>query len=134
MVSPLASFGSIEMADSSIYATLTVMSNSDEFVDYVLDQLSLVGVILTSRMFGGVLLKVNNKQLGIVINDTLYFKVKEPELQQKFIDLESEQFEYERNNREEPVVIRNWWSVPPESLENREELVGLAYEVLLQGK
>jgi len=110
------------------------MSNSDEFVDYVLDQLSLVGVILTSRMFGGVLLKVNNKQLGIVINDTLYFKVKEPELQQKFIDLESEQFEYERNNREEPVVILNWWSVPPESLENREELVGLAYEVLLQGK
>ena len=110
------------------------MSTSHEFLDYVLDQLAPVGVILTSRMFGGVLLKVENKQLGIIINDTLYFKVKEPELQQKFIDLESEQFEYDRSDRDEPVVIRNWWSVPEESIENRQALIGLAYEVLLQGK
>jgi len=110
------------------------MSTSHEFLDYVLDQLAPVGVILTSRMFGGVLLKVENKQLGIIINDTLYFKVKEPELQQKFIDLESEQFQYDRSDRDEPVVIRNWWSVPEESIENRQALIGLAYEVLLQGK
>jgi len=109
------------------------MSTSHEFVDYVLDQLAPVGVILTSRMFGGVLLKVNNKQLGIIIDDTLYFKVKEPELQKKFINLESEQFEYERKDRDEPVVIRNWWSVPPESIEDTQVLTGLAYEVLLQG-
>ena len=110
------------------------MSTSQEFTDYVLDQLDPIGVILTSRMFGGVLLKVNNKQLGVIIEDTLYFKVKEPELRQKFIDLESEQFEYSRKDREEPVVIDKWWSVPEETLENQSELVGLAYEVLLQGK
>lgn len=110
------------------------MSTPNEFVEYVLDQLSSVGVVLTSRMFGGVLLKVDNKQLGIVIEDTLYFKVKEPELQQKFIDLESEQFEYHRSDRTEPVVIRHWWSVPEEILEDSAALEGLAYEVLLQGK
>lgn len=109
------------------------MSTSDEFTDFVLDQLEAVGVILTSRMFGGVLLKVNNKQLGIIIDDTLYFKVKEPELQQKFIDLESEQFTYERKDREESVVIHTWWSVPEEVLDDTNTLVGLAYEVLLQG-
>ena len=109
------------------------MSNSDEFTDFVLDQLEAVGVVLTSRMFGGMLLKVNNKQLGIIIDDTLYFKVKEPELQQKFIDLESEQFTYERKDREDPVVVYSWWSVPEEVLDDKETLVALAYEVLLQG-
>jgi len=110
------------------------MSTSDEYIDYVLDQLAAVGVIQTSKMFGGVLLKVNNKQLGVIIRDTLYFRVKEPELQEKFEAMDSEQFEYTKKDSPEPVVIKNWWSVPPESLEDREELVGLAYEVLLQGK
>ncbi len=48
--------------------------------------------------------------------------------------MDSEQFEYKRKDQEEPVVIKNWWSIPEESIENKEELVGLAYEVLLQGK
>jgi len=109
------------------------MSTSEEFIDYVIDQLASLGVVLTSRMFGGVLLKVNNKQLGVIIKHTLYFKVKEPELQQKFITLGSEQFTYDRSGCDRPVVIAHWWTVPPESLENKEELVALAYEVLLQG-
>lgn len=110
------------------------MKTSSEFTDYVLDQLASVGVIQTSRMFGGVLLKVSNKQLGVIIMDTLYFKVKEPELQERFRDMASEQFEYTRKDKKEPVVIKNWWSVPEEILENREALAGLAYDVLLQGK
>ncbi|MFT5037197.1 MAG: DNA transformation protein [Candidatus Azotimanducaceae bacterium] len=109
------------------------MSTSSEFTDYVLDQLESVGAAQTSKMFGGVLLKVDNKQLGVIIMDTLYFKVKEPELQEKFENMGSERFEYTRKDKEDPVVIKNWWSVPEESLENREELVALAYEVLLQG-
>ena len=109
------------------------MSTSNEFTEYILDQLLQVGIIQTSRMFGGVLLKVNNKQLGIVIRDTLYFKVTEFELQEKFEAMGSEQFSYGRKDREGPVVIRNWWSVPEESLEDSKELVGLAHEVLLQG-
>ena len=109
------------------------MSTSPEFTDYVLDQLVSIGTIQTSKMFGGVLLKVNNKQLGVIIQDTLYFKVKEPELQEKFAAMDSEQFTYERKDHDEPVTIKNWWSVPEEYLENRDLLIGLAYEVLLQG-
>jgi TfoX/Sxy family transcriptional regulator of competence genes len=82
------------------------MSTSAEFTDYVLDQLSPVGVILTSRMFGGVLLKVSNKQLGVIIDDTLYFKAKEPELQERFKAMDAEQFCYIRKDKEEPVVIK----------------------------
>lgn len=109
------------------------MATTDEFTDYVLDQLASVGVIQTSRMFSGTVLKVDNKQLGVVLMDTLYFKVKEPELQQRFRAMDSERFEYDRKDREEPVVIKNWWSVPEEVLEDREAVVALAYEVLLQG-
>jgi len=109
------------------------MATSREFTDYVLDQLQDVGVILTSKMFGGVLLKVSNKQLGVIINDVLYFKVKEPELHKKFSQMESDPFEYDRKDREAPVRIRSWWSVPEEILEDRRQVVALAYEVLLQG-
>ena len=109
------------------------MANSREYTDYVLDQLESVGVILTTKMFGGVLLKVDNKQLGVIIDDVLYFKVKEPELHRKFTQMESDPFEYDRKDRQSPVRIRSWWSVPEEILEDREQLVALAYEVLLQG-
>lgn len=109
------------------------MAASREFTDYVLDQLESVGVILTTKMFGGILLKVENKQLGIIIDDVLYFKVKEPELHQKFTQMESDPFEYDRKDRENPVRIRSWWSVPDDILEDRSQLVALAYEVLLQG-
>ncbi len=109
------------------------MSTSPEFTDYVLDQLTSVGVIQTTKMFGGVLLKVDNKQLGVIIMDTLYFKAKEPELQKRFEEMDSEQFEYNRKDRDEPVVSKNWWSVPEEVLENREKVVALAYDILLQG-
>jgi TfoX/Sxy family transcriptional regulator of competence genes len=103
------------------------------FIDYVIDQLEPVGVVLTSKMFGGVLLKIDNKQLGIIIDGTLYFKVKEPELHRKFTQMESDPYEYDRQDRESPVRIRTWWSVPDEVLEDKRQLVGLAYEVLLQG-
>ncbi|MFT5831855.1 MAG: DNA transformation protein [Candidatus Paceibacteria bacterium] len=109
------------------------MATSNEFTNYVLDQLAPVGVILTSKMFGGVMLKIDNKQLGIIIDDVLYFKVKEPELHRKFTLMESDPFEYDRKDRENPVRIRTWWSIPDEVLEDSDQLVGLAYEVLLQG-
>ena len=109
------------------------MSTPREFTNYVIDQLASVGVIQTSKMFGGVLLKVDNKQLGVIIDDVLYFKVKEPELHRKFSQMESDPFEYDRKDRESPVRIRTWWSVPEEILEDRRQVVALAYEVLLQG-
>lgn len=85
-------------------------------------------------MFGGTLLKVGNKQLGVILMDTLYFKVKQPELPEKFRQFDSAQFTYDRKNREKSVIIKNWWSVPEEIVEDAEQLVALAYEVLLQGK
>jgi len=109
------------------------MSNSREFTTYVLGQLESVGVILTTKRFGGILLKTDNKQLGIIVDDVLYFKVKEPELHRKFTMMESDPFEYDRADKASEVRIRTWWSVSEDVIDNKKELVGLAYEVLLQG-
>jgi len=106
------------------------MSTSKEFTEYILDLLSPLGDIEVKRMFGGALLKVGNKQLGIIIDDSLYFKVINSEVQKRYESEGAKQFSYTRKDKKDPVVIKNWWSVPDDVLENREELVVLAEEVL----
>jgi len=106
------------------------MPATSEYTSYILDLLSPLGNIEVKRMFGGALLKVENKQLGIIIEDTLYFKVLNSEVQKRYASEGSGQFSYIRKDKKDPVVIKNWWSVPEDSLENSEELVTLAREVL----
>lgn len=110
------------------------MSASKEFVEYVLDLLRPLGEIETSRMFGGVLLKVEDRQLGVLFGDTVYFKVTETKLQERYKNEGSKQFTYTRKDKKDPVVIKNWWSVPDRAMDNSEEIVQLAEEVLEQQK
>ena len=72
------------------------MSVSDEFSTYILELLEPLGSIQTTRMFGGVLLKVNGKQLGILIEETVYFKVTDRVLQKRYTEEGSKQFTYTR--------------------------------------
>ena len=81
-------------------------------------------------MFGGALLKVQNKQLGIIIEDQLYFKVTNSEVQKRYESEGSKQFSYTRKDKKDPVVIKNWWSVPEDVIESGSQLVDLAEEVL----
>jgi DNA transformation protein len=48
---------------------------SREFQDYVIDQLSTVGSILSKRMFGGVGLYADGIFFALIANDILYQKV-----------------------------------------------------------
>jgi len=108
------------------------MSASKEFVEYVLELLEPIRGITTSRMFGGVLLKVEGKQLGVLFSDTVYFKITDKKLQESYKNEGSKQFTYTRNDKKDPVVIKNWWSVPERAMDNSEEIVQLAEEVLGQ--
>lgn len=110
------------------------MSASKEFVEYVLDLLGTLEGITTSRMFGGVLLKVRDKQLGVLFGDTVYFKVTDASLQNRYKSEGSKQFTYTRKDKKDPVIIKNWWSVPDRAMDNSEEFVKLAEEVLEQKK
>jgi len=108
------------------------MSVSQEYLEYVLDLLSPIGHVDTSRMFSGVLLKVGGKQLGILFNQTLYFKVTDLNLQEEYKEKGSVQFTYTRKDTVDPVVIKNWWSAPESAMDNGEEIVRLAETVLRQ--
>lgn len=106
------------------------MSTSNDFVEYVLELLDPIGDISVSRMFGGTLLKVDGKQLGVIIKDRLYFKVTDQALQAEYKSQGSEQFSYARKDKAEPIIIKNWWSVPAEALDSSDRLVHLAEAIL----
>jgi len=110
------------------------MNISNDFVEYVLDLLEPLGEVNTSRMFGGVLMKVNGKQLGVLFGDTVYFKVINKTTQEQYKAQGSRQFTYTRNDKKDPVIIRNWWSVPGSAMDNSDEIVKLAKKVLEQQK
>lgn len=110
------------------------MATSDDFLEYVLELLEPLGDIKTSRMFSSVLLKVGDRQLGILFEDTVYFKVTDEELQERYKSDGSKQFSYTRKDKKDPVVIQNWWSVPDSAMDSSEEMIRLAEEVLDQSK
>jgi len=109
------------------------MKNQDsELVGHILDLLEPLGNISTSRMFGGVLFKVENKQLGVLFEEVLYFKVVNTDLQEEYKNNGSKQFTYTRKGKKDPIVIKNWWSVSDSAMDNSEEIVLLAERVLDQ--
>lgn len=110
------------------------MAVSEEYLEYVLDLLSPVGQASSSRMFGGVLLKVKGRQLGVILDEVMYFKVTDLDLQEQYKKKGSVQFTYTRKDKKDPVIIKNWWSVPENALDNGEEMVRLAEEVLSQSQ
>ncbi len=51
------------------------MPVSEEYLDYVVDQLGCIGEIAAKRMFGGVGLYRDGFFFGLIAGDLLYFKV-----------------------------------------------------------
>lgn len=53
------------------------MPVSQEYLDYIMDQLKSFGQVTTKRMFGGAGLYHQGAFFGLVADDVLYFKVNE---------------------------------------------------------
>lgn len=53
------------------------MPVSEEYLDYVVDQLACIGEVNAKRMFGGVGLYHDGLFFGVIASDVLYFKVDE---------------------------------------------------------
>ena len=51
------------------------MPVSEEYLDYVIDQLGCIGQVAAKRMFGGVGLYYDGMFFGLIAGDQLYFKV-----------------------------------------------------------
>ncbi len=106
------------------------MNEKNELIEYIVDLLSPIGDIQTAHMFGGTIFKHKGKQLGVLFSHTLYLKITDIELQKRYILEGSVQFSYTRKDKETPVAIKNWWSVPEYAMDNGDELVRLAEEIL----
>ena len=53
------------------------MAVSEEYLDYVVDQLGCIGEIVAKKMFGGVGLYHDGFFFGLIAGDVLFFKVDE---------------------------------------------------------
>jgi DNA transformation protein len=102
------------------------MSVSDDYRDYVLEQLARAGRVASRRMFGGVGLYLDGLFFALIDDDTLYLKTDDSN-RPRFERAGSRPF---RPFRERPDFEIGYWEVPAEVLEDADELVVWAREAL----
>ena len=108
------------------------MAVSDDFLNYVVDQLRLWGEVSTRRMFGGAGLYREGKMFGLVADDVAYLKVD---------DSNRADFEKAGSSPFNPypekglTAVMSYYEIPPEVLENPADLAQWAQRAFeIQGK
>ncbi|HLG95613.1 MAG TPA: TfoX/Sxy family protein [Bryobacteraceae bacterium] len=93
------------------------MANRVSYIEFLIEQLSLLGEITTRRMFGGNVLYCDGIVFALVASDTLYLKADD-----------ANRAEFEANGLgafhpfgDESLVMQ-YYQAPPEIFEDREEL------------
>ena len=97
------------------------MAVSQEFQDYVTDQLSVAGSILPKRMFGGVGLYADGIFFALIANDILYQKVDDTNRQ----DYKSAGMDAFRPYPDKTRSMQ-YFEVPVDVLEDQQELLAWA--------
>lgn len=93
------------------------MPVSDEFLNYVLDQLSQGGMISVRRMFGGAGLYRDGKIFCVIADDVAYLKVDDAS-REDFVKAGCSPFNpYPELNK---ATVSSYYEVPAEVLEDRE--------------
>jgi DNA transformation protein len=102
------------------------MAVSEDFKQFVLEQLGSLGRVNSRSMFGGVGLYLDGLFFALIDDDTLYFKTDD-----------SNRARYERAGSrpfcpfpERPDKPMAYWQVPAEALEDAEELAVWAREAM----
>jgi DNA transformation protein len=98
------------------------MTISSDYLRYVLDQLAKLPSVSSRRMFGGVGLYSEAVFFGIIDNDTLFFKV-DDETRSAYVSRGMAPF---RPYRDRPEVSMSYFEVPPDVLEDADELISWA--------
>jgi len=94
------------------------MPVSDEFLAYVLDQLSGWGGVTARRMFGGAGLYRDGRMFGLLADDTAYLKVDDSN-RAEYLTAGSSPF---RPYPDKPETM-SYYEVPPDVLDQPEEMV-----------
>lgn len=101
------------------------MPVSNDFIGYIIDQLSAWGQVTARRMFGGAGLFLDGRMFGLVADNVAYLKVDETN-KDKFLAAGSSPL---RPFPNKPTVL-SYFEIPPDILENPEELIEWAEEAL----
>jgi DNA transformation protein len=98
------------------------MAVTDDYLQYVLEQLAGLGHVTPRRMFGAVGLYHEERFFGLIAGDTLYFKVN---------DSNRSDYETRGMGRFRPYPDKPYWSmtyyeVPADALEDADECLAWA--------
>ena len=99
------------------------MASSNDFFEYVQDQLSSWSPIDKKRMFGVLGLYRDGLMFGIIAKDMVYLKVNDSN-KKKFLDAGSTTLKVFESNSEVP----SYYELPVDVLENAEEFIEWAKE------
>ena len=102
------------------------MPVSNDFLEYVLDQFAEWGGVSGRKMFGGVGLYKQGKMFGLLANNVAYLKVDKTN-KEKYLTAGSSPF---KPSPHKPTTM-SYFEIPPDILENPEELIKWAEESLL---
>ncbi|MEU1509949.1 TfoX/Sxy family protein [Kitasatospora sp. NPDC005748] len=102
------------------------MSGSRSLAEHVADQLAPLGEVTLHRYFGGWALRSRGSQFAMVM-DTLYLRV-DGASRPSYEEAGSMPFTYHAAGRE--VVVRAYYSVPAEVMDDRDGLCALARAAL----
>ncbi|MGQ0428616.1 MAG: TfoX/Sxy family protein [Gammaproteobacteria bacterium] len=102
------------------------MSVSDDYRDFVLEQLAPAGRVTARRMFGGVGLYLDGLFCALIDDDTLYFKTDDSS-RPRYQAADSRPF---CPYPDRPDFQMGYWQVPAEVLEDAELLKDWAREAL----
>ena len=95
------------------------MAVSDEFADYVIDQLSAWGNVSVRRMFGGAGLYCEGVMFGLIADDVAYLKVDDSN-RKEFVKAGASPF----NPYPDKVktTVMSYYEIPADVLEDRDDL------------
>ncbi len=93
------------------------MAISDEFVEYVTDQLADLGRVQVRKMFGGAGLYHDGLMFGLIADDVMYLKVGQTN-REHFVEAGSSPFDPYPDNRRKTTVM-SYYEVPADVLEDR---------------
>jgi DNA transformation protein len=98
---------------------VVLMSVTGDYLRYVLEQLAGLGHVASRRMFGGVGLYHEARFFGIIMRDTLYFKVNDSNRG----DYEARGMDRFRPYADKPHLSMTYYEVPADTLEDADECV-----------
>ena len=99
------------------------MPVSDEFIDYVIDQLVAWADVSVRKMFGGAGLYCDGKMFGLIADDVAYLKVDDSN-REDFVKAGSSPFNPFPEKAK--TIVMPYYEVPADILENRDQLAAWA--------